>query len=216
MFASSFSGESGTDWDGELQNTAFSFVKYKTQHSHLSGVVSPDHSEAHIGHWEKKTCTVWKWKAVGGGGWVWVLVCEVWWGNSATHASLLYSRCCDKNKARGLFSITILCCTYVFATESSSSCSWRKRWCRMCLRAAPREKRNNTPVNKTCRRESGWKTKKLDVMQEAVKSTTRSGGESNVKQGDCKQFSSANTTQLETCSDLVNNPHVLFYKDMSD
>lgn len=85
-----------------------------------------------------------------------MLVCGPWWGNSTTHASLLYWRCSEK---KGLFSISILCCTYAFATESSCSCSWRKRHCRMCLRAAPR--RINNTYSSNLQNESNGKHRKV-------------------------------------------------------
>lgn len=90
------------------------------------------------------------------------------------HMQVFCSRDAVKKKGEGLFSITILCCTYVFATESSSSCSWRKRRCRMCLQAAPRKKKQHSVI-KTCQQESNWKkteTLKPNMMQEAVQSTT--------------------------------------------
>lgn len=61
------------------------------------------------------------------------------WGNPATHASLLFSRCSRGKKARDCYQLSFCVVTYVFATESSGSCSWRKHQCRMCLWAAPRK-----------------------------------------------------------------------------
>lgn len=50
---------------------------------------------------KKKTRTVWKWKAAGG----WELACGLWWGNSATHASLLFSRYSREKKARDCYQL---------------------------------------------------------------------------------------------------------------
>lgn len=70
---------------------------------------------------------------------------ECWYvgfgGEIPQHMQVFCTRDAVKKKGKGLFSITILCCTYVFATEPLSSCSWRRRRCRMCSWAAPREKR---------------------------------------------------------------------------
>ena len=69
-------------------------------------------------------------------------VCRVFVGGKFCNTCKSFVLRCNKKKGEGLFSITVSCFTYVFATEPSRNCSWRKRRCRMCLRAAPRKIKN--------------------------------------------------------------------------